>query len=85
MVNDHTRSAENWKCVWHLLRLDIYIRVYVDSHSLGQLALASKRTGSARKTLIVLALGHILGMITTMLSITSKHSSGVERGYAALR
>ena len=45
MVNDHTRSAENWKCVWHLLRLYIY-RVYVDSHSLGQLALASKRTAS---------------------------------------
>ena len=44
MVNDHTRSAENWKCVWYLLRL--YIRVYVDSHSLGQLALASKRTDS---------------------------------------
>ena len=21
MVNDHTRSAENWKCVWYLLRL----------------------------------------------------------------
>ena len=46
MVNDHTRSAENWKCVWYLLRLYIYIRVYVDSHSLGQLALASKRTAS---------------------------------------
>ena len=45
MVNDHTRSAENWKCVWYLLRLNIY-RVYVDSHSLGQLALASKRTAS---------------------------------------
>ena len=44
VVNDHTRSAENWKCVWYLLRLYIYIRVYVDSHSLGQLALASKRT-----------------------------------------
>ena len=42
VVNDHTRSAENWKCVWYLLRLYIY-RVYVDSHSLGQLALASKR------------------------------------------
>ena len=41
MVNDHTRSAENWKCVWYLLRLYICIRVYVDSHSLGQLALAS--------------------------------------------
>ena len=47
MVNDHTRSAENWKCVWYLLRLYIYIRVYVDSHRLGQLALASKRTASA--------------------------------------
>ena len=46
MVNDHTRSAENWKCVWYLLRLYIYIRVYVESHSLGQLALASKRTAS---------------------------------------
>ena len=48
MVNDHTRSAENWKSVWYLLRLYIYIyiRVYVDSHSLGQLALASKRTAS---------------------------------------
>ena len=46
MVNDHTRSAEDWKCVWYLLRLYIYIRVYVDSHSLGQLALASKRTAS---------------------------------------
>ena len=47
MVNDHTRSAENWKCVWYLPRLYIYIyRVYVDSHSLGQLALASKRTAS---------------------------------------
>ena len=49
VVNDHTRSAENWKCVWYLLRLYIYIyiyRVYVDSHSLGQLALASKRTAS---------------------------------------
>ena len=46
MVNDHTRSAENWKCVWYLLRLYIYIRVHVDSHSLGQLALASKRTAS---------------------------------------
>ena len=59
MVNDHTRSAENWKCVWYLLRLYIYIyiyiyiyyiyiyiiyiyRVYVDSHSLGQLAFAIK-------------------------------------------
>ena len=20
MVNDHTRSAENWKCVWYFLR-----------------------------------------------------------------
>ena len=52
MVNDHTRSAENWKCVWYLLRLYIYIyiyRVYVDSHSLGQLALASKRTASNNK------------------------------------
>ena len=49
MVNDHTRSAENWKCVWYLLRLYIYIRVYVDSHSLGQLALASKRTASCLK------------------------------------
>ena len=49
MVNDHTRSAENWKCVWYLLRLYIYIRVYVDSHSLGQLALASKRTASLYK------------------------------------
>ena len=49
MVNDHTRSAENWKCVWYLLRLYIYIRVYVDSHSLGQLALASKRTASITK------------------------------------
>ena len=49
MVNDHTRSAENWKCVWYLLRLYIYIRVYVDSHSLGQLALASKRTASLAK------------------------------------
>ena len=49
MVNDHTRSAENWKCVWCLLRLYIYIhRVYVDSHSLGQLALASKRTASGK-------------------------------------
>ena len=48
MVNDHTRSAENWKCVWYLLRLYIY-RVYVDSHSLGQLALASKRTASTIK------------------------------------
>ena len=47
VVNDHTRSAENWKCVWYLLRL--YIRVYVDSHSLGQLALASKRTASIVK------------------------------------
>ena len=48
MVNDHTRSAEDWKCVWYLLRLYIYIyiRVYVHSHSLGQLALASKRTAS---------------------------------------
>ena len=46
VVNDHTRSAENWKCVWYLLRLYIYIRVYVDSHSLGQFALASKRTAS---------------------------------------
>ena len=51
VVNDHTRSAENVKCVWYLLRLYIYIyiyiyRVYVDSHSLGQLALASKRTAS---------------------------------------
>ena len=47
MANDHTRSAENWNCVWYLLRLYIYIyRVYVDSHSLGQLALASKRTAS---------------------------------------
>ena len=51
VVNDHTRSAENWKCVWYLLSLYIYIyiyiyRVYVDSHSLGQLALASKRTAS---------------------------------------
>ena len=80
VVNDHTRSAENWKCVWYFLRpidgssacakrrytpinvaasqcfewtewrvynithIYIYIyRVYVDSHSLGQLALASKR------------------------------------------
>ena len=52
MVNDHTRSAENWKCVWYLLRLYIYIyiyRVYVDSHSLGKLALASKRTASNNK------------------------------------
>ena len=51
MVNDHTRSAENWKCVWYLLRLYIYIyiRVYVDSHSLGQLALPSKRTASYLK------------------------------------
>ena len=48
VVNDHTRSAENWKCVWYLLRLYIYIRVYVDSHSLGQLALASKHTASER-------------------------------------
>ena len=24
VVNDHTRSAENWKCVWYLLRLYIY-------------------------------------------------------------
>ena len=57
MVNDHTRSAENWKCVWYLLRLYIYIyiyRVYVDSHSLGQLALASKRTAS------ILHLYHVL-------------------------
>ena len=52
VVNDHTRSAENWKCVWYLLRLYIYIyRVYVDSHSLGQLALASKRTASVCKTI----------------------------------
>ena len=51
MVNDHTRSAENWKCVWYLLRLYIYVcRVYVDSHSLGQLALASKRTASTAKS-----------------------------------
>ena len=51
MVNDHTRSAENWKCVWYLLRLYIYIhRVYVDSHSLGQLALASKCTASFTNT-----------------------------------
>ena len=49
VVNDHTRSAENWKCVWYLLRLYIYIRVYVDNHSLGQLALASKRTASLVK------------------------------------
>ena len=52
MVNDHTRSAENWKCVWYLLRLYIYIYtgcMYVDSHSLGQLALASKRTASLIK------------------------------------
>ena len=51
VVNDHTRSDENWKCVWYLLRLYIILyiyiyRVYVDSHSLGQLALASKRTAS---------------------------------------
>ena len=84
VVNDHKRSAENWKCVvlhssdrWQqcvreagdAIKLSsadsledpddtgityihihnnityIYIyRVYVDSHSLGQLALASKRT-----------------------------------------
>ena len=50
VVNDHTRSAENWKCVWYLLRLYIYIRMYVDSHSLGQLALASKRTASIRNS-----------------------------------
>ena len=56
VVNDHTRSAENWKCVWYLLRLytPVYIyiyiyRAYVDSHSLGQLALASKRTASHYK------------------------------------
>ena len=24
VVNDHTRSAENWKCVWYFLRLSIY-------------------------------------------------------------
>ena len=55
MVNDHTRLAENWKCVWYLLRLyiNIYIyRVYVDSHSLGQLALASKRTASLIKKVL---------------------------------
>ena len=52
MVNDHTRSAENWKFVWYLLRLYIYIRVYVDSHSLGQLALASKRTASLVKMIL---------------------------------
>ena len=49
MVNDHTRSAENWKCVWYFLRLYIIYRVYVDSHSLGQLALAIKRTASLLK------------------------------------
>ena len=54
MVNDHTRSAENWKCVWYLLRLYIYIRVYVDSHSLGQLALASKRTASIELLFVLL-------------------------------
>ena len=53
VVNDHTRSAENWKCVWYLLRLYIYIRVYVDSHSLGQLALASKRTASVLNVILV--------------------------------
>ena len=57
MVNDHTRSAENWNCVWYLLRLYIYIRVYVDSHSLGQLALASKRTASIYKGELNIALG----------------------------
>ena len=56
MVNDHTRSAENWKCLWYLFRLYIYIyiRVYVDSHSLGQLALASKRTASIISQLLLL-------------------------------
>ena len=52
MVNDHTRSAENWKCVVLASSIYIYIyiyRVYVDSHSLGQLALASKRTASNDK------------------------------------
>ena len=57
VVNDHTRSAENWKCVWYLLRLYIYIRVYVDSHSLGQLALASKRTASLFKVATYLSCG----------------------------
>ena len=74
MVNDHTRSAENWKCVWYLLRLDIYIRVYVDSHSLGQLALASKHTASV--CIIVLQnwiLGHYL-----LLSITGAGSNGID-------
>ena len=32
-----------------VLASSIYIRVYVDSHSLGQLALASKRTASLYK------------------------------------
>ena len=52
MVNDHTRLAENWKCVVLASSIYIYIyiyRVYVDSHSLGQLALASKRTASQSK------------------------------------
>ena len=31
MVNDHTRSAENWKCVWYLLRL--YIRAGTNTSS----------------------------------------------------
>ena len=42
VVNDHTRSAENWKCVTCGTSFVRY-RMYVDSHSLGQLALASKR------------------------------------------
>ena len=29
VVNDHTRSAENWKCVWYLLRLYINIYIYI--------------------------------------------------------
>ena len=36
-----------------VLASSIYIRVYVDSHSLGQLALASKRTASCKKIMEV--------------------------------
>ena len=57
MVNDHTRKLEVCVCGTSFVYNYIY-RVYVDSHSLGQLALASKRNSKYYTNAVFLSLAH---------------------------